>query len=126
MHAVRVAEYGGPEVLVPVESPDPVAGTGEVVVRAEAIDTIYLETQIRGGWGEAFGVAPPYVPGGAAAGTVVSVGPEVDPSWVGRRVLPGPGPVAPTPSSSAPVSTGWYPSRMVSTWRRLPRWPTTV
>lgn len=91
MHAVRVAKYGGPEVLVPVELPDPVAETGEVVIRAEAIDTIYLETQIRGGWGEAFGIEPPYVPGGAAAGTVVSVGPDVDPSWGGRRVLAGAG-----------------------------------
>jgi NADPH2:quinone reductase len=71
--------------------PDPVAAAGEVVVRAEAIDTIYLETQVRGGWGEAFGVGLPYVPGGAAAGTVVSVGPGVDPSWRGRRVLAGAG-----------------------------------
>jgi NADPH2:quinone reductase len=71
--------------------PDPVAEIGEVVIRAEAIDTIYLETQIRGGWGEAFGIEPPYVPGGAAAGTVVSVGPGVDLSWVGRQVLAGAG-----------------------------------
>jgi NADPH:quinone reductase len=91
MRAIRVDEYGGPEVLAPVEVPDPVAGTGEVVVRAVAIDTIYLETQIRGGWGDAFGVEPPYVPGGAAAGTIVSVGPGVDPSWNGRRVLAGSG-----------------------------------
>ncbi|MBA4860860.1 zinc-binding dehydrogenase [Streptomyces sp. PSKA54] len=92
MRAVRVAEYGGPEVLVPMEVPDPVPGDGEVVVRAEAVDTIYVETQIRrGDWGEAFGITPPYVPGGAAAGTVVSVGPGVDPSWIGRRVLAGAG-----------------------------------
>jgi NADPH2:quinone reductase len=91
MRAVQVAEYGGPEVLVLVEMPDPVAAAGEVVVRAEAIDTIHLETQIRGGWCAAFGVEPPYVPGGAAAGTVVSVGPGVDPSWSGLRVLAGAG-----------------------------------
>ncbi|MBW8818540.1 MAG: zinc-binding dehydrogenase [Streptomyces sp.] len=91
MRAVLVSQYGGPEVLVQVNMPDPVASAGEVVVRAEAIDTIYLETQIRGGWGEAFGVELPYVPGGAAAGTVVSVGPGVDPSWLDRRVLAGAG-----------------------------------
>ncbi|MER5177611.1 zinc-binding dehydrogenase [Streptomyces sp. NPDC002896] len=92
MRAIRVAEYGGPEVLVPVEVPDPVPGEGEVVVRAEAVDTINVETQIRRGhWGEAFGITPPYVPGGAAAGTVVSVGPSVDPSWIGRRVVAGAG-----------------------------------
>ncbi|WP_327677673.1 zinc-binding dehydrogenase [Streptomyces sp. NBC_00467] len=91
MRAIRVDGYGGPEVLVPVEEPDPVAGDGEVVVQAEAIDTIFVETQIRGGWGEAFGITPPYVPGGAAAGVVVATGPGVDPSWTGRRVLAGPG-----------------------------------
>ncbi|MEV4536591.1 zinc-binding dehydrogenase [Asanoa sp. NPDC049518] len=91
MRAIQVSEYGGPEVLVPVELPDPHPESGEVVVRAEAIDTIYVETQIRGGWGEMFGVTPPYVPGGAAAGTVVSTGPGVSPSWLGRRVVAGPG-----------------------------------
>ncbi|GII80081.1 NADPH:quinone reductase [Sphaerisporangium rufum] len=91
MHAIQVREYGGPEVLVPMELPDPQAGPGEVVVRAEAIDTIYLETQIRGGWGEMFGVTPPYVPGGAAAGTVVGTGPGVSSSWLGRRVVAGAG-----------------------------------
>jgi NADPH:quinone reductase len=91
VRAIQVSEYGGPEVLVPVDLPDPRAGEGEVIVRAEAVDTIYLETQIRGGWGEAFGVIPPYVPGGAAAGTVVSTGPGVSASWLGRRVVAGAG-----------------------------------
>ncbi len=36
MRAVRIEEFGGPEVLVPVEVPDPVAGPGEVLVRAAA------------------------------------------------------------------------------------------
>ena len=46
-----------------------------------------LEAQIRGGWGEYFGVEPPYVPGNGVAGEVVSVGGGVDPGWVGRRVV---------------------------------------
>ncbi|KRC67085.1 NADPH:quinone reductase [Aeromicrobium sp. Root236] len=91
MRAIEVNGFGGPEVLVPVERPDPVPGADDVVIRAAAIDTIYLDTLIRGGWGEAFGVEPPYVPGGAAAGTVESVGSGVDPTWTGRRVLAGPG-----------------------------------
>lgn len=91
MQAVQVSQYGGPEVLAAVELPEPVAGPGEVLLRAEAIDTLFLDTQIRGGWGERFGVAPPYVPGGAASGAVTSVGPGVDPSWVGRRALAGAG-----------------------------------
>ncbi|THA30770.1 zinc-binding dehydrogenase [Streptomyces sp. A1547] len=91
MRAIRVDGYGGPEVLLPVELADPVPGPGEVVVRAEAVDTIYVETQIRGGWGASFGIHPPYVPGGAAAGTVVAVGEGVDPAWRGRRVVAAPG-----------------------------------
>ncbi|MEU2393769.1 zinc-binding dehydrogenase [Streptomyces sp. NPDC007369] len=87
MKAVQVDAYGGPEVLVPVELPDPVPAAGEVVVRAEAVDTIFVETQIRGGWGDRFGIHPPYVPGGAAAGTVVAVGEGVDEGWLGRRAL---------------------------------------
>ncbi len=34
MRAVRIDEFGGPEVLVPVEVPDPVAGPGQVLVRS--------------------------------------------------------------------------------------------
>ncbi len=126
MRAVRVIEYGGPEVLVPVEMQDPAPAEGEVVVRAEAIDTIQLETLIRGGWGQAFGIQLPYVPGGAAAGTVVSVGPGVDPSWSGRRALAGAARRKRTPSSSAPVPSGWCPCRTASVCRRRLRWPTTA
>ncbi|MDG4837947.1 zinc-binding dehydrogenase [Micromonospora sp. WMMD967] len=91
MRAIQVSEYGGPEVLILVDLPDPQAREGEVVVRAEAVDTIYVETQIRGGWGGMFGVTPPYVPGGAAAGIVISAGPGVSASWLGRQVVAGAG-----------------------------------
>ncbi|MDJ0466331.1 zinc-binding dehydrogenase [Streptomyces sp. H27-C3] len=91
MRAIQVTEFGGPEVLVETELPDPVAGPGEVVVGVAVVDTIFLETQIRESWGPQFGVTPPYVPGGSAAGTVLSVGEGVDPSWTGRRVVAGPG-----------------------------------
>ena len=32
MRVVRAAEFGGPEVLVPGEAPEPAAGPGQVVV----------------------------------------------------------------------------------------------
>ncbi len=92
MRAIRVDRFGGPEVLTPVELPDPVPGPGEVVVRAEAVDTIFVETRIRQGTaGDWFGITVPYVPGGAAAGTVVAVGAQVSPDWLGRGVLAGSG-----------------------------------
>ncbi|WP_328675512.1 zinc-binding dehydrogenase [Streptomyces sp. NBC_00322] len=88
MRVALVKEFGGPEVLVTTEVPDPVAGPGEVVVVVSAVDTIFVETQVRSGsFGEHFPVRPPYVPGGGIAGTVRAVGEGVDSAWLGRRVI---------------------------------------
>lgn len=88
MRATQAIEFGGPEVLVPVEVPDPVAGPGQVLVAVAAVDTIFVETQVRRGWGqEFFPITPPYVPGGGIAGTVRTTGEGVDPAWTGRRVV---------------------------------------
>ncbi|MFD9225418.1 zinc-binding dehydrogenase [Streptomyces sp. NPDC060064] len=88
MRVAQVKEFGGPEVLVTTEVPDPVAGPGEVVVTVSAVDTIFVETQVRSGaFGEHFAVQPPYVPGGGIAGTVRAVGEGVDKAWTGRRVI---------------------------------------
>jgi NADPH2:quinone reductase len=83
-----VAErFGGPEVLVAQEAPDPVAGPGEVVVAVRAADVLWVETMVRRGEGVPYWpMTPPYVPGNAVAGHVLSVGDGVDPSWVGRAV----------------------------------------
>jgi len=87
MRAAQVKEFGGPEVLVPVDLPDPVPGPGEVLIEVAYADTIYVETQVRSGWGqEFFGVTPPYVPGGGVSGVVSALGPEVPSSWLGQRV----------------------------------------
>ncbi|GAA3389639.1 zinc-binding dehydrogenase [Cryptosporangium minutisporangium] len=85
MKVIEVAEFGGPEVLAPVEVPDPVPGPGEVVVDVAAADVLFVDTQVRQGVFD-FGVQPPYVPGDGFAGTVSAVGDEVDADWVGRRV----------------------------------------
>ncbi|MEU1073306.1 MULTISPECIES: zinc-binding dehydrogenase [unclassified Streptomyces] len=99
MRVAQVEEFGGPEVLVPVELPDPVAGPHEVVVAVDHIDTLFVQTQIRAGaFGEYFDVRPPYVPGGGLSGTVTATGAQVDPArWAGRRVI-------------AAVDTGSYAS----------------
>jgi NADPH:quinone reductase len=88
MRVVEAKRFGGPEVLVPGEAPDPVAGPEQVVIEVAVVDTIFLDTQLRSGWGsEYFAVTPPYVPGGGVAGQVISAGEGVDPGWVGRRVV---------------------------------------
>lgn len=88
MRAIQVREYGGPEVLVAGEVPEPVAGPGQVVVGLAVADVIYLHVLLRAGWGQDFFPRElPYVPGGGGAGRVLSVGQGVDPGWVGRRVV---------------------------------------
>ncbi|MCR3749601.1 NADPH2:quinone reductase [Lentzea californiensis] len=93
VRAVRVHEFGGPEVLRAEEVPAPVAGPGQVVVGMEIADVIFLDTLLRNGWGgEYFPLTLPYVPGGGGAGHVLSVGEGVDPAWLGRHVISrGPG-----------------------------------
>ncbi|MEV7426953.1 zinc-binding dehydrogenase [Streptomyces sp. NPDC091212] len=88
MRVVRVTAFGGPDVLRTQEAPDPVPGAGEVVVEVAAVDTMFVETQVRAGWGlEYFPVRPPYTLGGGIAGTVRAVGAGVDGGWTGRRVV---------------------------------------
>jgi NADPH2:quinone reductase len=88
MHAVLVNDFGGPEVLRPVELPDPEPGPGELLVRVAAADTLHVETQIRSGRArEWFATRPPYVPGGGGSGTVVAAGDGADTGWVGRDVV---------------------------------------
>lgn len=88
MRVVLAMRFGGPEVLVTSEAPDPVAGPGQVVVDVSVAPVLFADTQIQRGWGrEYFMVKPPYVPGFGVAGRVTSVGEGVDPGWVGRRVV---------------------------------------
>lgn len=88
VRAVRVHEFGGPEVLRVEEIPEPAAGPGQVLVALEVADVILLDTLLRSGWGgEHFPLTLPYVPGGGGVGRVLSTGEGVDPAWLGRRVL---------------------------------------
>ena len=88
MRIVQVTEFGGPEVLVLSEAPEPVAGPGQAVVDVSVAPVLFLDTQIRSGsardW---FATTLPYVHGAGVAGEVASVGEGVDPDWVGRRVV---------------------------------------
>jgi NADPH:quinone reductase len=88
MRAVQAIEFGPPDVLVPCELPEPTAGAGQVVVSVEFAPVLFLDIQIRAGWGrEWFSVTPPYTPGAGVAGEIASVGQGVDPEWLGRRVV---------------------------------------
>jgi NADPH2:quinone reductase len=88
MQVIQVTQFGGPEVLVPVDVPEPIVGPGEAVIDVAAADVLFLDTMIRYGLAtEFFSLRPPYIPGGGVAGTVISVGPGTDSGWIGRQVV---------------------------------------
>ncbi|MGJ5756299.1 NADPH2:quinone reductase [Streptomyces puniciscabiei] len=86
MRAVRIEEFGGPEVLVPVEVPDPEPGPGQVLVRVAAAGVNRADALLRAGAYHRAG-RPPLIPGAEAAGTVAAVGEGVSGLRAGQRVM---------------------------------------
>lgn len=84
MHAIEVAETGGPEVLSYVERPQPSPGAGAVLIHAAAIGVNYLDTYFRAG---VYPVPVPFIVGNEVAGTVAAVGAGVEGLAVGDRVV---------------------------------------
>jgi len=85
MKAIRVHEFGGPEVMRLEEVPDPKAGQGQVLVRVKATGVNPVDTYIRSG---AYAAKPqlPYTPGADTAGVVEAVGAGVTGVAAGDRV----------------------------------------
>ena len=82
---VRFHEVGGPEVLKFEEVPSPEPGKGEVRLKVEAIGLNRAESMFYHGQY----IYAPNLPAGLgyeAAGVVEAVGPDVDKSWIGKRV----------------------------------------
>ncbi|AJE02242.1 NADPH:quinone reductase [Geobacter pickeringii] len=85
MKAIRVREFGLPEVMRVEEVPVPTPGPGEVVVRLHAVGVNPVDTYIRSGQ-YLPGLKLPYTPGLDGAGVISAVGPEVRHRQVGERV----------------------------------------
>src|SRR5215475_14374470 len=85
MKAIRVHEFGGPDVLRIEEVPTPQPGPGEVLVRMYAVGVNPVETYIRAG---TYSRVPelPYTPGNDGAGVVEQVSPDVRDFKPGDRV----------------------------------------
>ncbi len=84
MHAIEVAEHGGPEVLRYVEKPEPSPGPGELLIKAEAIGVNYIDTYFRTG---AYPRETPFIPGTEVCGTVAALGDGVGGFSLGERVV---------------------------------------
>jgi NADPH2:quinone reductase len=85
MRAIRVSQFGGPEVLRLEEIPTPTPAAGQVLVHVRAAGVNPYEAAQRAG---TYAIKPPlpYTPGSDAAGVVESVGGGVTRVKAGDRV----------------------------------------
>jgi NADPH2:quinone reductase len=84
MKAVRIHEYGGPDVMKYEDAATPEPKKGEAVVKIGAAGLNFIDIYFRTGMYKA--PQMPFIPGSEAAGTVVSVGEGVNEVKAGDRV----------------------------------------
>jgi len=82
--AIRIHNYGGPEVLQYEDAPAPSAGKGEAVVKIAAAGLNFIDIYFRSGLSKAASL--PFTPGHEGAGTVTSIGEGVTEVKAGDRV----------------------------------------
>jgi NADPH:quinone reductase-like Zn-dependent oxidoreductase len=87
MKAVRIHEFGGPEVLRYEDAPDPQPRKDQVLIRVRACAMNHLDLWVRKGLP---GVKLPHILGSDIAGEVVGIGEYVTGISVGQRVLIAP------------------------------------
>ncbi len=100
MRAVWLTRFGGPEVLVPGDAPDPVPGAGQVLVEVEYANVTFVETQFRATGRGPFSGALPMVPGNGVGGIV---------RGTGQRVVSGTGGAGGYAELAAVDAAGVYP-----------------
>ncbi len=85
MKAIRVHQFGGPEVLKLEEVPDPQPGPAQVLMQVRAAGVNPVDAYIRTG---TYASKPnlPYTPGSDAAGVIIAVGSDVKGFHTGDRV----------------------------------------
>jgi NADPH:quinone reductase-like Zn-dependent oxidoreductase len=87
MKAVRIHQFGGPEVLTYEDIPDPQPHKDQVLVRVHACSLNHLDVWVRKGLP---GVKLPHILGSDVAGEVVEAGEYVSGFKAGQRVLLAP------------------------------------
>ena len=87
MKAIRIHEFGGPEVLRYEDVPDPQPRKDQVLVRVRACAMNHLDIWVRKGLP---GVKLPHIPGSDVAGEIVELGEYVSGLNPGQRVLLAP------------------------------------
>jgi NADPH:quinone reductase-like Zn-dependent oxidoreductase len=82
----RFTGFGPPEVLVVREVAEPTCALDGVLVQVAAAAVNHLDVDERAGT-SGFAINAEHQLGREGAGTVIEVGANTDPSWVGRRVI---------------------------------------
>lgn len=85
--AIAYTEFGGPEVLRPIEIPEPVPGPGELVIRVEAAGVNPIDAKLRSGARASAAITEPRRVGSDGAGVVAAVGAGVDGFRAGDPVV---------------------------------------
>ncbi|MCM3886255.1 zinc-binding dehydrogenase [Frankia sp. R82] len=114
MRAIIADRPGGPEVLRPIELPDPRPDAGQVRVAVEHAAITFIDTQLRAGASPGPGVTFPVILGNGVGGTVDAVAADVDPAWLGARVV------------TATGGSGGYASAALALADDLHRIPTSL
>jgi enoyl reductase len=84
--AIVYTEFGSPDVLHLIEIPDPIALSGEAVVRIEAAGANPIDAKLRSAKRPSPPITEPRAVGFDGAGTIESLGDDVDGFAVGDRV----------------------------------------
>jgi NADPH:quinone reductase-like Zn-dependent oxidoreductase len=87
MKAVRIHQFGGPEVLTYEDVPDPQPRKDQVLIRVKACSLNHLDVWVRKGLP---GVKLPHILGSDIAGEIAEIGEYVSGFSVGQRVLVAP------------------------------------
>lgn len=91
MKAVRIHEYGGPEVLRYEDAPCPEPGAGEVLIRVHAAGVNPVDWKVRAGFAkERLKYKMPFIPGWDLSGVVEVIGLGVTRLQVGDEVYSRP------------------------------------
>jgi NADPH:quinone reductase-like Zn-dependent oxidoreductase len=91
MKAIRIHQYGGPEVLVFEDAPRPVPGLGEVLIRVHAAGVNPVDWKIRAGYMKEFRPYTfPLILGWDLSGVVEAIGPDAGKFKVGDEVYSRP------------------------------------
>ncbi|MEU8421313.1 NADP-dependent oxidoreductase [Micromonospora sp. NPDC048835] len=88
MYAIRMHEYGGPEVLRYEQAPVPLPGPGEVLIKVAGTSFNPADAIIRAGvLHQSHPVRMPHIPGTDVAGTIVELGPDITGHAIGDPVI---------------------------------------